>query len=218
MSRLPQDTTHVFVSIGGNDALSHLDLLNTAVRSTAEALELFARRVGQFESDYRDAVLPLARLERPVTLCTIYNGWFPDVRERTHARTALALFNDVVLRTAIEARFGIIELRHTASRPRITRTPSSPRGRAGARLRKPFCGRAVRGACLCHQEHEAHQEHKDRARRKALLYFLVSKKKESCLVSFLRVLSALRPRRDFKAVTYAPALIPLGWLPLRPSW
>ena len=134
VSRIKADATHVVVSIGGNDALSHLDLLNTAVRSTGEALELFARRVGQFEAAYRDAVLPLGGLGCPVTLCTIYNGWFPDERERTHARTALALFNDVILRTAIEAGYGIIELRQVCTEAADYSNPIEPSGKGGRKI------------------------------------------------------------------------------------
>ncbi|HVL66696.1 MAG TPA: GDSL-type esterase/lipase family protein [Vicinamibacterales bacterium] len=131
---LPADATHLFVSIGGNDALAHLDLLNTPVRSTAEALALFAERVGAFEENYREAVLPLAEAGVPVTLCTIYNGWFPDARERLHARTALALFNDVILRTAVEARFGILELRQICIEAADYANPIEPSGPGGLKI------------------------------------------------------------------------------------
>lgn len=134
LRNLPDDANDLVVSIGGNDALSHLDLLNTAVGSTAEALELFSARLEDFEHDYRTAVLPLQKAHQRVTLCTIYNGWFPDAKERTHARTALAMFNDVILRTAIEAKFGVIELRHICTGAADYANPIEPSGSGGRKI------------------------------------------------------------------------------------
>ena len=134
IGRIPPEATHLFVSIGGNDALSHLDLLRTAVRSTADALELFSQRLAGFEDNYRAAVLPLSSRGLPVTLCTIYNGWFTDPRERGHTRTALSMFNDVILRTALEARFGIIELRHVCTTAADYANPIEPSGTGGRKI------------------------------------------------------------------------------------
>ena len=75
---VPADATHLFVSIGGNDALGNIDLLSTPVRSTADALTLFGRRVAAFEQSYRRGLAPVLALRKPVTLCTIYNGDLPD--------------------------------------------------------------------------------------------------------------------------------------------
>lgn len=133
-ARMPADATHLFVCVGGNDALAHLDLLDTPVRSTAEALELFSARVGEFERRYRDAVLPFRSFGGGVTLCTIYNGWFVDARERLHARTALALFNDVILRTALEAGFGIVELRQICVGAADYANPIEPSGPGGRKI------------------------------------------------------------------------------------
>ena len=42
LERLPQDASHLVLSVGGNDALVKSEILNTPVRSTAEALALLA--------------------------------------------------------------------------------------------------------------------------------------------------------------------------------
>lgn len=44
VSRLPSDVSHIVVSLGGNDALGHVDLLERRVHSSAETL--LARIVG----------------------------------------------------------------------------------------------------------------------------------------------------------------------------
>jgi hypothetical protein len=89
VSRIPADATHLVVSTGGNDALSHLDLLDTSARSTADALRLFGNAVGGFEAEYRSAVRPVIDRGLPVTICTIYNGAFadPDQAARAPCRT-----------------------------------------------------------------------------------------------------------------------------------
>src|SRR5262249_16991733 len=64
LSKVPANSTHIVVSIGGNDALLNSDLLNTPVTSTAEALSLFGERIRRFEQEHKraiDSVLSLGR-------------------------------------------------------------------------------------------------------------------------------------------------------------
>ena len=42
LSHLPHDTTHLVLSIGGNNALSHIDILENPVNSEAEVLSIMA--------------------------------------------------------------------------------------------------------------------------------------------------------------------------------
>src|SRR3954467_6421801 len=53
LDRVPPDATHLVISIGGNDALQNSDLLSLPVRSSAEALRVFADRVKVSEPTYR---------------------------------------------------------------------------------------------------------------------------------------------------------------------
>src|SRR5262249_38560388 len=71
---VPSDASHVVVSIGGNDALSNIDLLALPVPSTTEALSLFAERTEEFESAYVAAIDNVLALRRETAICTIYNG------------------------------------------------------------------------------------------------------------------------------------------------
>ena len=58
LERIPPQASHLVVSIGGNDALRHSDLLALPVRSTAEALALFGERVEEFETDKAPGACP----------------------------------------------------------------------------------------------------------------------------------------------------------------
>lgn len=134
LREVPADASHLVVSIGGNDALMNSDLLALPVDSTAEALELFHRRVTAFESNYRSAIEEVLELGRPTTLCTIYNGNLPDPEHARHARIALTMFNDVILRTAFELGLPVIELRLVCNEPADYANPIEPSGRGGRKI------------------------------------------------------------------------------------
>src|SRR6188472_1840599 len=74
---VPDDATHLIVSMGGNDALGHSDILDRPVKSSADALRLLSRVRREFESSYRQALTACLRKNLPVIVCTIYNGNFP---------------------------------------------------------------------------------------------------------------------------------------------
>jgi hypothetical protein len=132
--RIPTDATHLVVSIGGNDALGYLDLLDARATSTADALRLFGTAAGRFEDDYRSAVRPVIDRGLPVTLCTIYNGAFEDPDQAARARVALMLFNDVIVRVAFEHHASVIDLRLVCSERADYANPIEPSGPGGMKI------------------------------------------------------------------------------------
>jgi hypothetical protein len=133
LRRLPAEATHLAIAIGGNDALQNSDLLSLRVTSSAQALEVFAERVAAFDRAYRDAVRAAVAPGRPTAVCTIYNGALEPDRARI-ARVALALFNDVILRTAIELHLDAIELRSLCTEPDDYANPIEPSGKGGLKI------------------------------------------------------------------------------------
>lgn len=130
---IPPDVTRVVVSIGGNDALLNVDLLNLPVASTQDALLLFGRRVAKFEESYRTALAAVVKRVPNTTVCTIYNGNLPPV-QAAPARVALTLFNDVILRAAFHWRLPVIDLRSLCSEPSDYANPLEPSGSGGAKI------------------------------------------------------------------------------------
>lgn len=110
VDRIPRDVDRVVVSVGGNDALMNAEVLDLPVRSTADAVRLFAERLSAFEERYRRAVASVHRRLPETAVCTIYNANFPG-DEGVLVRVGLALFNDVILRVAFERRLTVIDLR-----------------------------------------------------------------------------------------------------------
>jgi hypothetical protein len=133
LAEVPDDASHVVVSVGGNDALLNSDLLGKAVRSTAEALVLFRERVDRFERAYRAAIEGAVALRRDTTVCTIYNGNL-DPTVAPLARVALMLFNDVILRVAFEQGLRVIDLRLVCNEAADYANPIEPSGRGGRKI------------------------------------------------------------------------------------
>src|SRR5919112_2521212 len=97
VDRLPTDATHLVLSVGGNDALAHGDLLQARASSSAQVLGLMADAAGSFERRYRRLMDYIAHTRLPLTACTIYNGNFPDPEFQRIAAVGLCVFNDVIL-------------------------------------------------------------------------------------------------------------------------
>ena len=146
MARVPLDATHLVVSAGGNDALGYIGLLDQAARSAAEVLTLLADAAQPFEERYRRMLAAVLRRGLPATVCTIYNGSFPDAQMQRLASTALTVFNDAIFRAAIETQTPVIELRLVCDRPGDYANPIEPSVRGGAKIARAVV-RAVTERC-----------------------------------------------------------------------
>jgi lysophospholipase L1-like esterase len=108
LARLPDDASHLFVSVGGNDALGAGWILGQRVHLVDEALRLLEEIRVAFAVKYRAMLHALKATGKPVTVCTIYDQ-VPGLG--TAERAALACFNETILREAVAARFNVIDLR-----------------------------------------------------------------------------------------------------------
>lgn len=149
LQRLPQDATHLILSVGGNDALMKSEILNTPARSTSEALTMLADVAGRFEENYRIAVDACLRPKLPLALCTIYNGCFDDRALQRTITTALKVFNDAILRVGFEFRLPMIDLRYICAFPADFANPIEPSSVGGAKIARAIVN------LVSHAEHEA---------------------------------------------------------------
>ncbi|MGH9840679.1 MAG: SGNH/GDSL hydrolase family protein [Blastocatellia bacterium] len=111
LERLPDDTTHLIVSIGGNDAMDSADILNSSASSTADALHQLAAKADQFEYNYQTMLREILERDLPTALCTVYYPRMPEPEQQRLAVTALTVFNDYIIRAAISAHLPLIDLR-----------------------------------------------------------------------------------------------------------
>jgi hypothetical protein len=133
LGRLPADATHLVVSAGGNDALGHTGLLDRRASSSQQVLGWLADAAEEFERGYARMLESLLEPGLPLTLCTIYNGNLGAPVQRL-ATTALAVFNDVILRHAAANRLRVIELRQVCTEPGDYANPIEPSVTGGRKI------------------------------------------------------------------------------------
>lgn len=134
VQRVPRDASHLVLSVGGNDALMNSGVLDKPFDSTTQALAALADVSQNFEEKYRRAVGACRQLQLPLTICTIYNGCFPNAAYQRLASTALMVFNDVILRVGIEFGLTIIDLRFVCSSHDDYANPIEPSSIGGAKI------------------------------------------------------------------------------------
>ncbi|MDB4880802.1 MAG: hypothetical protein JWL60_2248 [Gemmatimonadetes bacterium] len=133
VASMPPDASHLVLSVGGNDALGHSGLLDTRASSSAQVLGWFADAVEGFEGRYRRMLDAVQARGLPLAVCTIYNGNLGEPSQRL-ATTALALFNDVILRVAGEQALPVIELRRVCTEPADYANPIEPSVQGGGKI------------------------------------------------------------------------------------
>lgn len=112
LNRLPRDASHLFISIGGNDALRYGAMLRQAAQTAWKMLAAIAKMKAEFEHNYQQMLAAVLSLQKPTVLCTIYDQC-PLLDPELHllAFTALSIFNDCIIRQAVQASLPLIDLR-----------------------------------------------------------------------------------------------------------
>lgn len=141
VQRLPKNCTYLVLSVGGNNALTEASRLGISFfgmtgEPTSKSLDSLAEISNAFESQYRSAVDACLGTKLPLAVCTIYNGCFPDKSYQRIASLALAIFNDVIIRIAIERGLSVIDLRLICTTPRDYANPIEPSSIGGEKIAK----------------------------------------------------------------------------------
>ena len=132
---VPADATHLMLSVGGNDALDSISSLSQPTETVRMALCHLSEIRNGFRRAYRTMLWQLLDLQRPITVCTIYDavpGLSPDLQ------TALCLFNDTIVREANAAHVPIIDLRNicTEAGDYSEVSPIEPSSQGGEKVAK----------------------------------------------------------------------------------
>jgi hypothetical protein len=132
--RLPPGATHLVLSVGGNDALGQIGVLEEASASVAQTLDRLADVGDRFARNYGAMLDDVLARGLPTALCTIYEPRFPDRRLQRLAMTALALFNDPILREAARRGLPLLDLRLICNDDRDFANPIEPSVQGGAKI------------------------------------------------------------------------------------
>ena len=135
LRRLPADATHLFVSVGGNDALRYGGMLDEIHRPAGEVFTALTEMQQGFRHQYKEMLRALSALAKPTAVCTVYDAVPGLVSE---AVTLLSLFNDIVVREAARERLPVIDLRHVCDDPRdySSISPIEPSQQGGLKIAK----------------------------------------------------------------------------------
>lgn len=134
LPKLPKNSSHIVISVGGNDALSVAQILEQPVNSVGEALVHLQDTAARFEKSYRAMLVRALSTARPLAICTIYYPRFPDPLQQKACVAALSHFNDVILRLALEYRVPIVDLRLICTDDRDYANPIEPSTFGGAKI------------------------------------------------------------------------------------
>lgn len=130
---IPEATTHLVISSGGNDALSYIEILSEPAGSVAEALDRFRAPLIRFELDYRGLLEEVSKRHLQTYCCTIYYGDFEPPMD-TVVPIAVSLFNDVIYRVAGHYEIPVIELRRVCTEPADFAYSIEPSGIGGSKI------------------------------------------------------------------------------------
>ena len=134
LEQLPKDATHLVLSVGGNDALGYVDVLEDTANSIASAVARLADIADDFAQVYRAMVDAVLARRLPTAICTIYEPRFPDPRLQRLGVTALKLFNDLIIREAFARGVPLLDLRLICDRDEDYANPIEPSLKGGKKI------------------------------------------------------------------------------------
>ena len=148
----PGDTTHLFISVGGNDGLYMLDSFLSPVSSMGEGFLKFNPIRQDFEKKYSKMLRQALKVGLQTAVCTIYHPRF----ESTHlermsgfippgiapsdlqkvAMNLLSIINDIIFQEAVKSGVPIVDLRIIFNEDRDFANPIEPSMLGGAKMTK----------------------------------------------------------------------------------
>jgi hypothetical protein len=108
---IPIDATHIGICVDGGWAIEASGLLRGGARSVGEALEAMAAAADKFEEIFTSLVAAALEAGLPTVVCTLVPSRHEDPSRQRAAATALAIFNDRILRQAVAANLSVVDLR-----------------------------------------------------------------------------------------------------------
>lgn len=134
LTQLPEDASFLVLSVGGNDALSHADILSERANSVSEVLLQLADMQDEFRNNYRTMLKNVRSYKLPTLICTIYYPRFPDPYIQKMSKLALSIFNDCIISEALASRSRLIDLRIIFDEDKDYATPIEPSEQGGEKL------------------------------------------------------------------------------------
>jgi hypothetical protein len=134
VQELPDDSSFLIVSAGGNDALGHSDLFYQEVHFAGEALQRLADIRNEFQRKYQSMLKTVLSCNLPTAICSIYYPRYPDPVIRRMAVAGLSVFNDCITYEAFKSRLPLIDLRLICNEDRDYANEIEPSAHGGEKI------------------------------------------------------------------------------------
>ena len=137
---IPFGTSHIVLSVGGNDLLNEIGFLMEDFKYTPnQVLKRCHTLIAPITQKYESIVSQLQTTSRAnLLLCTVYEGdlgrsdEYRDVLDSS--KTMVSSFNDIVYKTADKFDADVLELRHIFTSPEDYANPIEPSHIGGEKL------------------------------------------------------------------------------------
>jgi GDSL-like Lipase/Acylhydrolase family len=139
LGRLPDDASHLVLSIGGNDLLAAASVLGRPAGTVGQGVLMLADIRDRFADDYAGLLRALAETGRPTVVCTVYEPPFPDATLWRTVGAALCLFDDAIIRAARVAGVPVMEMRAICSDQADFANPIEPSTAGGEKIARCLC-------------------------------------------------------------------------------
>lgn len=108
---IPTGVTHIGICVDGGWAIEASGLLKGRAQSIRDALDTLAAAADEFEDVFARLIAAATEAGVPTIVCTLVPARYVEPSQERVAATALAIFNDRILRRTIAAHLSIVELR-----------------------------------------------------------------------------------------------------------
>ena len=140
LDNLKEPVSHIVLSIGGNDLLQNLHILQDETIGMKFALEKSSELIGEIQENYTKILEHLSQYDAKVLLCTVYEGDLKSdvlLAEYDKAGQAmLKMHNDTVYYLASKFDVDVLELRNIFTNKEDYANPIEPSHIGGEKLAK----------------------------------------------------------------------------------
>ena len=134
LAELPGRVDCIVLSIGGNDALEHVDLLERRVSSAAQLFGALADIADRFATTYLQLAKAVAARTGRLVLCTIYEPPLFDPMTARLARVPLGVLNDRIVQVASRLGLEVLDLRSVCTEASDFVQQIEPSARGAAKI------------------------------------------------------------------------------------
>ena len=140
LDNLKESVSHIVLSIGGNDLLQNLHLLQDETSGMKFALEKCSELISQIQENYIKILEHLSQYDAKVLLCTVYEGDLESdlllAKYDKAGQVMLKMHNDTVYYLASKFEVDVLELRNIFTNKEDYANPIEPSHIGGGKLAK----------------------------------------------------------------------------------